>query len=342
MLGNGAAAAGTPRHSSPFPPHQGSMEALALLQASQPTTLPPHLSCNGVAHSMPLPRPTANAFGMAEAHAGEVGKASHAKLLAAGAGGLAAGPRRMSLDSAMPPRPPPPLHMRGGTNGAQPWPSEGMNGGAVDPLMLAALQLSQRAMAMPPPSGRSSMDGPHPGDQPRTSPVSLPQLAPGFIDNASYQMPRARGSLDLPPSGRRGLPEQHSAAGHDFGWSAAPRALPQRRSVDLGSVQRQGHSPLGGEYGMHLHPAHLLSAASYLSSLDGRADGGSPAPLDRASPLLPVSAAMAAHEHLLATSANAATRFLDPVQGAHNIVRSLRRCYALRPCTLSGLSPVTM
>ena len=307
MLGNGAAA-GTPRHSGPFPPHQGSMEALALLQASQPAKLPLHSPPNGLTAAAPLPRPSANGFGMREAYPGEAARASHAELLAAGAGGLA-GPRRMSLDSVMPPRPPPPLHMRAGANGLQQWPSDGLVGPGVEPLVLAALQLSQRAMAMPPLSGRSSMDGPHHGEHhhPRAPPaVSLPlQLAqPGYLDNTLFQAPRARGSLDLPPIGSRGLPDHQTAAGHDFGWPPSVRPLPQRRSVDIGSVQRQGHPPLGSDFGMQLHPSHLLSAA-HLAIADGRADSCSPTtPLDRANPQLPVTAAMAAHEqHMVPTSA---------------------------------------
>ncbi len=320
MLGNGAAA-GAPRHSSPFPPHQGSMEALALLQASQPTKLPLHLpanglSANGLTAAGPLPRPSANGFGAREAYPGDLGRASHAELLAAGTGGLA-GPRRMSLDSVMPPRPPPPLHhMRPGANGMQQWPSDGLTGPAVDPLVLAALQLSQRAMAMPPLSGRSSMDGPHHAEHhPRTPPaVSLPpQLAaPGFIDNTLFQAPRTRGSLDLPPIGSHGLHDQPAAAGLDFGWPAAGRPLPQRRSVDIGSVQRQGHPPLGGDFGMHLHPSHLLSAA-HMAVANGRGDSHSPAPLDRVNPLLPVTAAMAAHEHVVMTSEP--PHFAEPIQG---------------------------
>jgi len=336
MLGNGAAA-GAPRHSSPFPPHQGSMEALALLQASQPAKLPLHLPANGLTAAGPLPRPSSNGFGVREAYPGEVARASHAELLAAGPGGLAR-PRRMSLDSVMPPHPPPPLHhMRPGANGMQQWPSDGLAGPAVDPLVLAALQLSQRAMAMPPLSGRSSMDGPHHGDHhPRTLPaVSLPPrlVSPGFIDNTLFQHPRTRGSLDLPPISGRGLPpDQQAAAGHDFGWSAAGRPLPQRRSVDIGSVQRQGHPPLGGDCGMQLHPSHLLNGV-HLAVVDGRGDSHSPGPLDRPNPLLPVTAAMAAHEHIVMTSSEP-PRFAEPIQGACN--SSLSRSPAVQPLFLRG------
>ena len=262
MLGN-EAAGGTPRNSSPFPPHQSSMEALALLQASQSATLPSHVAANGLPSALPLPRPNAAGFGVQEACHGEIGRVSHVELLAAGTGGLA-GPRRMSLDSVMPPRPPPPVHMRAGPHGLPQWPSSGVNGGAVDPVMLAALQLSHRAMAMPPLSGRSSMDGPYPREHRLGPAVSLPPPAPGFRDNAMLQAPRARGSLDLPPTGSHGLPDQQTAAGHDFGWPATGRQLPQRRSVDIGSVQRQGHPSLGGDYGMQLHPAHLLNAPHLL------------------------------------------------------------------------------
>ena len=335
MLGNGAAA-GASRNGSPFLPHQGSMEALALLQASQPAKLPLHLPANGLPAAASLPRPSANGFGMREAYAGEIGRASHAELLAAGAGGLA-GPRRMSLDSVMPPRPPPPLHMRAGANGMQQWPSDGLAGPAVDPLVLAALQLSQRAMAMPPLSGRSSMDGPHHGDhRPRTPPAASlpPQLAAGFIDNTLFQAPRARGSLDLPPIGSRNLADQHAAAGHDFGWPAAGRPLPQRRSVDIGSVQRQGHPPLGGDFGMHLHPSHLLTATQ-LAVVDGRAENHSPAPLDCANHLLPVTAAMTAHEHIVLT-ASEPPRFAESISGARSKIALCVQCHSLHSCTMHG------
>ena len=304
MLGHGSTGS-TPRGSSPFPLHQSSVEARSLLQPSQ-AALPAHLAANGLtpAGSLPRPdvlprRPPGDGFAAREALPGESGGVSHAELLVAGVGGLAA-PRRMSLDSAMPPRLPPSVHMHG-AGGLRQWPSGGLQAGGVDPVLLAALQLSQRAMAVPSQGGCSSMDGSLPHARGPTLADVQPQLPAGFTDSALYQLPRGRGSLDLPPVADRGMHDQRMAAGHNFGWPSGAHSQPQRRSVDIGSVQRQGHVPHGSDFGVQMHPSQLPYGAHHLA-FDGRADNGSPALLDRGSPLLPTTAPMAAHEHSTAAA----------------------------------------
>ena len=319
MLGNGSTGS-TPRGSSPFPLHQSSMDALSMLQAAQSAAMPVHASVNGLTRvgSLPRPdmlprRPPANGFAARDALAGELGGVSHADLLAAGVGGVV-GQRRMSLDSAVPPRPPPPAVPMRSANGLRQWPSGGMQGGAVDPALLAALQLSQRAMAVPPLSGRNSMDGPRPGEHARISPDSLVQGAAGFGDRSQFQHPRGRGSLDLLPIADRGLLDQRTAAGVDFGWASGAHPLPQRRSVDIGAVQRQGHLRQGIGYGFQQNPTQLPYGAHH-PALDGQADSGSPAIFDRASPLLSSAAPMAAHEHM-AAAPPAEPRFQGKIQRA--------------------------
>lgn len=241
---------GLARRSSPFAPHQSSLEAMSLLHGAgsaphllRPVELggacaPMSSAAGGLisAGSLPGPDMLSQALpngvpGLLPTYAG-----------VPGASGLGSYPlaaqRRMSLDSAIPPRPP---GAGPYMNGHQPFGLESAGSGQADAALVAALQASQRA-ASGNLSTRSSMDLPL---GPTMDGSFMHHPMNGAFGRGSLELLRQQGraSAELPPLGQRSsfdVPAGRPAGNGFSGLHVGPGpCLPQRRSVDIGAVQRQ-------------------------------------------------------------------------------------------------------
>lgn len=241
QLGGHGVGMGVPRQGSPFAPQQSSMEAISLLQVAGPgqqRRRSPELHApNGglpVTGSMPGPDMLARGAlpaGMGRAH-GFRGQhmAGRAPDGFAAGGYPSAAQRRVSLDSALPPR-----GAGGGLflNGHHPFSMDG-NEAALHAMHCSGLPAASTM------SGRSSME---------MSGTATPDMlfgghAPvdGLPGRASLDMAQqnSRGSMELPPLGQRSSFDAGAARAAGNGFNGVQgRRPPQRHSIDLGAVQRQ-------------------------------------------------------------------------------------------------------